>query len=131
MVLGGMSNMEQMEDNLSYMKEFEPLDESEKKIVSQAVEAIKSRASIPCTVCRYCVDGCPQKIAIPDYFKIYNDLEKIGEGYLWLAKYSYSQAIQTSGKASACIKCKKCESHCPQHIGITGWMEKLAERLES
>ena len=72
MVLSGMSSLEQMKDNLSYMKDFQPLNDAEMAAVHQVVEEFRKMNLIPCTVCRYCVEGCPRHIAIPDLFAIMN-----------------------------------------------------------
>lgn len=73
LVLSGMSNVSQMQDNLSYMEDFEPLSEDEKKLCFQVADIINSQIAIPCTGCSYCTEGCPKKIAIPQYFSIYNE----------------------------------------------------------
>lgn len=132
MVLSGMSNMEQMEDNLSYMRDFKPLTEEEKQLIDRVTKIILSKENIPCTGCRYCVDGCPQKIAIPDYFKLMNDISKFGEPQIARAKQQYGQYIgdMKLGKASACIKCGRCEQHCPQHLPIKKYLEDTAAMLE-
>ena len=127
MVLSGMSNMEQMEDNISFMKEFKPLSEEEQAAVEKVCNLIKVQNTIPCTACRYCVDGCPMKIAIPEIFadmnakKVYND---------WDAKDNYNKHTENGGKASSCIKCGKCEAACPQHLEIRNLLEKVAETFE-
>lgn len=132
MVLSGMSNMEQIEDNLSYMKDFKPLTESEKQLVERVTKIILSKEKIACTGCRYCVDGCPMQIAIPDYFKLMNDISKYGEGHTSKAKqnYDYFTGALGKGKASACVKCGKCEEHCPQHLPIRKYLEDTAAALE-
>lgn len=130
MVLSGMSNEAQMADNISYMKEFRPLDEKEQEIVRKAADIIKSSIAIPCTACRYCIDGCPKKIAIPDYFAIYNNLEQFGPRQGIVARTYYGNLTQTHGRASDCIKCGKCEQHCPQHLPIREYLEKVAGTLE-
>lgn len=132
MVLSGMSNLEQMEDNLSYMKEFSPLSEEEQNIVKQVIDIIASKESIPCTACRYCVDGCPMQIAIPDYFKLMNNISKFGDSQIAKAKASYNRFTETQkkGKASACIECRQCEEHCPQHLSITDYLKEVAAVLE-
>lgn len=132
MVLSGMSNMEQMEDNLSYMRDFKPLTEEENQLIDRVTKIILSKENIPCTGCRYCVDGCPQKIAIPDYFKLMNDISKFGEPQIAKAKQYYSQYTgdMKLGKASACIKCGRCEQHCPQHLPIKKYLEDTAAMLE-
>ena len=133
MVLSGMSSMEQMEDNLSYMSDFKPLTESEKQLVEQVARIIVSRESIACTACRYCTDGCPQKIGIPDYFKLMNDISKFGDRQVQMSKsyYNHYTGNLGMGKASACIQCGQCESKCPQHLPIIKYLEDTAKMLES
>ena len=131
-VLSGMSDIAQVADNVSYMKDFRPLTESDKALLKQAVEIIKSKEAIACTACRYCVDGCPQKIAIPDYFKLINDISKFGDGQLSGAKMRYDRATgeMGMGKASDCIQCGQCEEHCPQHLPIIEYLRDVAKTLE-
>lgn len=133
MVLSGMSSMEQMEDNLSYMSDFKPLTESEKQLVEQVAQIIVSRERIACTACRYCTDGCPQKIGIPDYFKLMNDICKFGDRQVQMSKnyYNHYTGNLGMGKASACIQCGQCESKCPQHLPIIKYLEDTAKMLES
>ena len=127
-VLSGMSNMEQLTDNVSYMENFQPLSDDERKVLDHAVEVLKSIPTIPCTACKYCVDGCPQNINIPgifsafNHYKMYNNLSD--------AKRRYNDAVKDGGKASDCIKCLACESQCPQHIEITKQLEEAAELFE-
>lgn len=129
MVLSGMSDMDQMKDNTSYMKEFQPLNEEEKAIVDQAARLIRDFAKIPCTECRYCVDGCPKKIAIPNYFMLYNKGSQSGGGF-GEQRPEYEKLAETNGKASDCINCKKCEKSCPQHIVITERLKDVAGAME-
>ena len=126
MVLSGMSNMEQVEDNLSYMKDFKPLSEAEMKALKQAADIIRSGIAIPCTACRYCVSEseCPKNIAIPDYFALYND-NKNFKGMV--SSIYYNNLTLTHGKASECIGCGKCEKHCPQHLPIRKYLKDVAE----
>lgn len=128
MTLSGMSNMEQMNDNLSYMKDFKPLDSTERTAVSKVCEIIKSEHMIACTACRYCTDGCPKHISIPDLFacmnakKIYRD---------WNADYYYENVYtKQGGKASDCIACGKCEKVCPQHLKIRDLLKEVAAEFE-
>ena len=127
MVLSGMSNMEQMEDNLSFMKDFKPLNEKEMEAVWKVCDIIKKQNSIPCTGCRYCVDGCPMKIAIPEVFADLNN-KKVYQS--WDAGDHYKEHTAEGGKASACIKCGKCEKICPQHLEIRKLLEEVAEVFE-
>ena len=131
-VLSGMSNPEQMEDNLSYMEDFQPLTQAEQEIVRKVAEIIQSKAYIACTGCRYCVEGCPQKIAIPDYFKLLNNVSKYGEPMMKRAKGRYANLTdqQGMGKASECVKCGQCEGHCPQHLPVTQYLEDVAKAFE-
>lgn len=132
MVLSGMSTPEQMADNASYMREFRPLTQAESETLDKAAGIIKSKESIACTACRYCVEGCPQSIAIPNYFKLMNELSKFGDAYLGHAKWSYNHAVTDTGKgkASACIQCGQCEGQCPQHLPIIELLQKVAATLE-
>ena len=106
MVLSGMSNMEQLMDNMSYMKDFKPLNNEEQDIIMKAVDAINSNIAIPCTGCSYCTEGCPMKIAIPKYFSLYNaDLQEVKEkGWTPQGEY-YDRLTHIFGKASDCVAC--------------------------
>lgn len=131
MVLSGMSDESHIEDNIGYMRDFKPLDEQEKKALDKAASIVRSRTAIDCTDCRYCVEHCPQKIAIPDYFEIFNDLNRYGEGRLKESVSFYRRIAQTKGKASDCIKCAFCEEHCPQHLEIRKHLEEVSLALET
>lgn len=129
-VLSGMSNLEQMEDNLSYMKAFEPLSEEEGKAVEKAREIYNSFPKVPCTACAYCMKGCPQNIAIYGSFQAYNISSMYGDLKSARNKYTWNTDGQGRKKASACISCGKCEQVCPQHIAIREELKKVAETLE-
>ena len=127
-VLSGMSNMEQLQDNMSYMKDFEPLNADEKQCVEKATELIKSTIVIPCTACRYCVDGCPKKINIPRYFELVNEAKRYGiDSYKW----HYNETKKNGGAPGDCIGCKACEKHCPQKLQIVDLLKKLKEDFEA
>lgn len=132
MVLSGMSTPEQMEDNLSYMENFKPLTGAEIDLLAQVVEVIHSKATISCTACRYCVDGCPMGIAIPDYFALMNDLSKFGETRLGRNKQRYAHLTGEGGKglASVCVACGQCEGQCPQHLPIIEYLKDVAATFE-
>ena len=128
-VLSGMSNIEQMEDNISYMKDFTKLTEEEETTIKKAQEIMKSIPIIPCTTCNYCAKVCPMHIGISgsftamNYLTLYNDMGA--------AKHQEDWLVSGHGlkKASECIKCGKCEQVCPQHIKIRQELEKVVEKL--
>ncbi|MCR4891120.1 MAG: aldo/keto reductase [Lachnospiraceae bacterium] len=126
-VLSGMSNTAQMEDNLSFMKNFQPLSEKEQEIIEKAQFALDRSKDIPCTACHYCTDGCPQNIPIPEIFHVENRKKGSPE---FRTLREYTNVTQGRGKASDCIQCGQCESACPQHLSIIEllqhctWMEK-------
>ncbi len=131
-VLSGMSNLEQMQDNLSYMEDFKPLTEEELAMTRKAADMINSQIAIPCTACHYCTEGCPMHIAIPEYFSLYNedmrdDLEHKG----WTINFTnYDTLTKTFGKASECIGCGQCEAVCPQHLPIIENLVLVKEHFE-
>lgn len=131
MVLSGMSNEAQMADNLSYMTDFQPITAEEQAIIDQAKTIIEQTIAIPCTACRYCIDGCPQHIAIPDYFGLYNDLKRFGPSQLGNARHRLGKLAEKNGKPSDCIKCGVCETRCPQHLTIRDYLEDVAAVLEA
>lgn len=128
MVLSGMSDMAQMEDNISFMKDFRPLNERELAAVEQVKGWFRAQNLIPCTACRYCTDGCPMKISIPDLFACMNAKKTFQN---WNTDYYYENVhTVNNGKASACVKCGKCEAACPQHLPIRELLVKVAEEFE-
>lgn len=128
MVLSGMSNMEQMRDNVSFMKEFKPLSAAETDAVRRVVEIMRSQQFIPCTACRYCIDGCPKHISIPDLFSCMNAKKQHKD---WNSDFYYNEVYtKNNGKASDCIKCGRCEEACPQHLEIRKLLEMVAEQFE-
>lgn len=129
-VLSGMSNVEQMEDNLSYMKDFVPLSEKEHEIVEKARGIYNSFPKVPCTACAYCMKGCPKNIAIYGTFQAVNIYNMYNDLAGAKGKYQWNTSGHGWGKASECIKCGKCEQVCPQHIHIRDELEKAAEVLE-
>ena len=128
MVLSGMSSMEQMLDNISFMKDFKPLNEKELEAVGKVQEIFRNMNLIPCTACRYCEAGCPKQIKIPDLFAVMNTKQIYHD---WNADYYYNNVHTSPGrKASDCIKCGKCEKACPQHLHIRDLLADVAKEFE-
>lgn len=129
-VLSGMSNLEQLRDNMGYMKDFTPLDDEDYKVVDKALQVIKGAVEIPCTACGYCLEGCPQNIAISKYFTLYNTDKLLGyRGFSPQEEYYFNTA-EIFGKASDCIECGLCEDACPQHLKIRDHLKKVASYFE-
>ena len=126
-VLSGMSNLAQMEDNLSYMKEFQPLSDAELDLIRQAQEALNGDKSIPCTACHYCTEGCPMGIPIPEIFTVANRRKGSPE---FRTIREYGIVTQGKGKASECIQCGQCEAACPQNLPIIELLEKCRSMEE-
>ncbi|ABW18761.1 aldo/keto reductase [Alkaliphilus oremlandii OhILAs] len=127
-VLSGMSNVTQMEDNLSYMEHFKPVTDEEVEVIKKVQKILDTIPRIPCTDCKYCVKGCPQSISIPGVFKamntnlVYNNTQG--------ARNTYSLVTRRGGKASSCIECGQCEDACPQHIHIIDELKVAAGIFE-
>jgi len=130
MTLSGMSDPAQMQDNLSFMADFKPLDEREMAAVKTVCDLFNAMNMIPCTACHYCVldNDCPKHIRIPELFACYNS-KKIFHNF---NQDFYYSAILTkeNGKASHCIKCGDCERICPQHLPIRKLLEDVAAEFE-
>ncbi|MCR4806780.1 MAG: aldo/keto reductase [Lachnospiraceae bacterium] len=127
-VLSGMSNEEQMDDNLATFTDFEPVSDDEMRLINEVTEKILSIPQIGCTACKYCCDGCPMKISIPDVFRTINTLRRYPDD--WRSKNFYSGLITRGGKASDCIACGQCERVCPQHLPIIDLMKEAAGILD-
>ncbi len=126
-VLSGMSDPEQVEDNLNTFNNFRPLSEEEEATVKQVVDTLRARVQNPCTGCRYCMP-CPQGVNIPDSFRIWND-------YHIYQKYSVVkgrwEGMKDEEKPVNCVECGACEEQCPQKISIRQDLKRVQEDLDS
>ena len=132
MVLSGMSTVDQMLDNTSFMQDFKPLTPEEIALTHRAAEIINAQTAIPCTGCSYCTEGCPRHIPIPKYFSLYNeDMRENLEEKGWTINFTYYENLtERFGKASDCIACGQCEGVCPQHLPIISRMKDVAAHFE-
>lgn len=128
MVLSGMGNMDMMNDNVSYMRNFQPLSSAEQAAIDKVCAIFRDQGLIPCTACRYCTEVCPQGIAIPDLFACMNAKKQFNN---WNTEYYYNNIHTKDGnKASDCLKCGMCEDICPQHLHIRELLEDVAAEFE-
>ena len=124
MVLSGMSNIEQLSENVSYMKEFKPLSEEEFSAIEKVQEIFKKQKLIACTACKYCVSECPKLIPIPEIFACMNK-KKQYQG--WNSNWYFEILTKDTGKPGDCISCGACEAICPQKLEIRELL-KLCEK---
>lgn len=125
MVLSGMSSLEMVEENCDFMSDFKPLNDRELAAVREVADIIDHLDLIACTSCKYCVDGCPQQIRIPELFSCLNKKLRYSENK---ADEAY-QGFEV--KASACVECGQCEDVCPQQLPIRDLLKTVANTFEA
>ena len=128
-ILSGMSTEEQMLDNIRTFSPFEPLTAEEKAVIEEVRSIMLDVPVIGCTACRYCTDGCPRKISIPDIFRAVNTMTLYKDEFRPKAFYN-GLLSQGYGKASDCIACGQCESICPQHLPVINLLKDASNRLD-
>ena len=124
--LSGMSNFDQLKENISTFEQNKPLTDAEMQKLLQTVDVMLSKKTVPCTGCRYCTDHCPEKLDIPRLLKLYNEHAFSGGGFL--APMAIG-SMPENKRPSACIGCKSCEAVCPQNIKISQVLSDFSKRL--
>lgn len=125
-VLSGMSDMTQMQENIRTFEEDKPLNDGEMKALLQMADEMVSKIALPCTACHYCVSHCPQELDIPGLLALYNEHCFTGGGFI--APMAMS-AIPEDKRPNSCIGCRSCEAVCPQQIKISEAMADFAQKL--
>ena len=128
-VLSGMSNIEQMQDNLSYMKDFTGLTDAQKETLDKAQEELKRIPLIPCTTCNYCAKVCLMEIGISGSFTAMNYLTLYGDKANAVRQENWLVGGHGRKRANECVKCGKCEAVCPQHIAIREHLDEVCAKL--
>lgn len=124
-ILSGMSNMSQVEDNLKTFKNFVPLTDAEREVISKVTKIMLDTPLIGCTSCRYCVDGCPANLLIPDIFSAVNTHRNFPNDMR--PRFFYGGLKDRGAAASDCLQCGACEAVCPQHLPIIELMKEASE----
>lgn len=127
-ILSGMSTPEQMEDNINTFKDFEPLSEEELAAIDKVKEIMNRVELAGCTSCKYCVEGCPMGISIPDVISAVNTRRKFPGDMR--PQFFYNGLVDRYSHASDCIACGQCEGVCPQHLPIIDLMKEAVEKFE-
>jgi len=130
MVLSGMSTLDQLRDNVSYMRDFEPLTPQQMDLLHRVGAMVRANITVPCTGCRYCVQHCPKDIAIPEYFSLLNAEKRTRSRDFSTQGMIYRGYVRDHGAASDCIGCRACERSCPQHLPIVDSLKLVAETFE-
>lgn len=132
MVLSGMSTPEQVEDNTTYMDNFQKINSKEEEIIEEVVKILKNQITIDCTKCNYCIESCPKKIDIPRLFDLYNtEMFTKPTGFSAQGQYYRTYTKQEdAGIASECVECGACVQKCPQHLTIPEYLKRVAETFE-
>ena len=128
MVLSGMSNPEQLRDNMRYMADFVPLTEAEQDLLLRCAGMIRATGAVQCTACQYCVEDCPKQINIPALFAVWNTAGSLAANNF--PTMHYGRAVADRGRAGDCIACRACERHCPQHLPISDLMKQISAKFD-
>lgn len=124
MILSGMSDMEQVRDNVHTFEALNPLTKEEEYVLMEIAEGMKD--SVPCTACRYCCGDCPKGLDIPKLLSLYNEMRVSPSFNVGMT----IDSMEHGSRPSACIGCKRCAKVCPQKIDIPEAMKEFAGMLE-
>jgi len=128
-ILSGMSTEEQMQDNINTFTNFKKLTDTESAAIDKVVKKMHDMPMIQCTACRYCVDGCPAKISIPDVFKALNTIRLYPNDNRPV--FFYNGLVENTGKAGDCVGCGQCEGVCPQHLSIIDYLKEASDKFDN
>jgi len=127
MTLSGMSNLQQVKENIATYEVSKPLNNDEMKLILSVADDMISRTAVPCTACHYCVSHCPMQLPIPELLKLYNESMAAGPGQ-WIAPMALS-VFPEDKQPSSCIGCRACEQVCPQTIHIPDELARFAAKM--
>jgi predicted aldo/keto reductase-like oxidoreductase len=113
------------------MADLKPIGAEERRVIARVTDIINANTAIPCTGCQYCVAGCPKRIAIPDYFALYNSAKRASSDNFSSQFVYYMNLTSTHGKAGDCIGCKKCEGVCPQHLKVSELLKAVSAAFDN
>ena len=126
-ILSGMSNEDQLKDNIHTFNEGKPLNEEQRATIRKISDILCEEVGVPCTNCRYCVDHCPKGILIPDLLKIYNEYKTDAAGAWRLARLKNSDSLMNPAE---CISCGLCTRQCPQNIEVKKYLKEMTEDMQ-
>jgi predicted aldo/keto reductase-like oxidoreductase len=130
--LSGMSNFEQLQENINTFNEDKPLSKHEFDALLNIADGMTKKIAVPCTACGYCVSHCSRKLNIPNLLELYNEHSyTINAGQMAFIAPMALAAIEENKKPNACTDCKKCEAVCPQNIEIAKVLSDFTEKLKA
>ena len=127
-VLSGMSNLQQMKENIATFENFKPLTNDEEALSKKLVALIRQDSEIACTSCRYCLELCPNGIAIPEIFSLYNQYKEDNNPWLFTTYYNN---LPKNARADKCTQCGLCKKNCPQSLDIPALLKRVENEIIS
>ena len=126
-ILSGMSNFQQLKENVDTFTNFREFTEEEEKTAKAVTQIMQSQGAINCTACKYCMEVCPRGINIPAIFGLYNVYKSNGNGFMFGVNYN---ALKESERADKCINCHLCSKNCPQGLDIPALLKKVEKTVK-